>query len=718
MPNPVKLFYGLTKAQVQQYVDGIYNGDITEDQLSPEVYLAVGEYLADAVEEGFGMKFAYSYGKDLDLLNVLRNNVFMFAAGKDYEMTKAISSLLIDEKDNIRTEKEFNEVASATYDNWMNNYGSTEWSTALGQAYSIQKWKQIELQKDILPYLEYSTIDMPCDICAPFNNLVAAVDDPIWNLIAPLNHFNCKCILIQLPEGVKLTPQDDKDLIMKKVLPLMQAEFRSNPGKDKLIFNEAHPYFHMCILPGGPQASAAPAIDCHNNFGLGKPEEIKNEQTLHSYEEAKAIMEKYEIPKERAEAIANYMGQGYVSLNEQLRKGEDFILQKQIKFFEKDTPELRAKVAGYIKDNNLLSNNLSEFLENAPHLEMATYRGLSFQNETEARAFENEFTEGKVVTDKGFMSTSLDKGTAYSFSTKYEMNAQIEIEGKNGVLVDKWGRGTEKELLFNKNSQFKVESITKEEELWKKENLYKKDYKKIGTVRRIDYKVKLKEIVPGVEEKIEEPVKLKSYDEALSVMRKYKITPSAKKAIEDYSSSGYASLNEQLRKGEDFITKKQIEIVGDDTPIIRKRAATIIKENKVFADNLSSFIKEAPKVELTTYRGVQLKLGFGDTEESAKAKFYKIAENYKKGNIIKDDGFLSTSVNINMAKDFTLTGNYIIEMEIEGKNGVLIQPWGVASEQEVIFDRGTKFQVISSELKEAIDETKEPAVLKVKLKEL
>lgn len=235
----------LSDKKIQEYIDGIYDGSVTKDNLSETVYHAIVKYLKDGLYTGFGMNLNEAEGKDLDLLTELRENVYMFGAAKDYQMTKDISSLLIDEDGNRRTNKEFNEIARDTYDNWNDNWGETEYSTAIGQGYAAQQWNEIEKNKDILPNLTYSAIGDACDICQPLDGITAPVDDPIWNKISPLNHFNCKCILEQHDEEAETTDTEEKDKLYDNAIEKMDPVFASNPGKDGMVFNENHPYFDV-----------------------------------------------------------------------------------------------------------------------------------------------------------------------------------------------------------------------------------------------------------------------------------------------------------------------------------------------------------------------------------------------------------------------------------------------------------------------------------------
>jgi SPP1 gp7 family putative phage head morphogenesis protein len=243
-PNRFKL----NERNIKKYINGIYNGTITERDLSLDVYNAITDYLKAGLYDGYGMTLTEAEGADLRLLTELRENVYMFGAAKNYQMTKEISSLLVDEETGeVRTAKEFNDIARETYDNWNDNWGATEYNTAVGQAEAASKWNEIEKDAEALPNLRYSAIldANTSDICAPLDGLVAPVDDPIWLTISPLNHWNCRCLLLQEGPDVRLTPDGEKNDIVGGVLEEMQDVFKSNPGKTGEIFDKDHPYFDV-----------------------------------------------------------------------------------------------------------------------------------------------------------------------------------------------------------------------------------------------------------------------------------------------------------------------------------------------------------------------------------------------------------------------------------------------------------------------------------------
>jgi SPP1 gp7 family putative phage head morphogenesis protein len=252
---------------IQRLIDGIYSGSISEYDLPEGLYHAIAKFFEKGLYKGFGMELADATGKDFELLAELRENIYMFSAAKTFQEVKEIGSLMIDENGERRTAQQFNAIGRQTFSQWNDTWGTTEYNTAVGQAQQASKWNEIEANKDVLPMLRYSAVmdANTSEICAPLDGLIAPVDDPIWNTVSPLNHFNCRCVLLQ-EAGKEGTPDDKKAAAVKEVEDLMQPVFKMNPGKDGYIFKDDHPYF---------QLEKKDRDFARENFGLPLPKPVK-----------------------------------------------------------------------------------------------------------------------------------------------------------------------------------------------------------------------------------------------------------------------------------------------------------------------------------------------------------------------------------------------------------------------------------------------------------
>lgn len=188
--------------QIKKYIDGIYAGTITEHKLPEDLYFAIADYLKSGLYSGFGGTLSDFSGKDLELLSELRENTYMFSAAKTYQQTFDQKKLLFDEEGNLRSSKEFTQLAEKNFDTWNDAWGRSEYSTAVGQGAMASQWQRIEENKDILPILTFDATGEECPICQPFEGLSAPVDDPVWDWATPLLHFNC------FPKGTKILSEN------------------------------------------------------------------------------------------------------------------------------------------------------------------------------------------------------------------------------------------------------------------------------------------------------------------------------------------------------------------------------------------------------------------------------------------------------------------------------------------------------------------------------
>lgn len=248
--------------QIEDYLDAIYNGKTTPRKLDKELYFAIADYFKRGLYEGFGGNLGDFEGKDLAMLEELRYNCYLFAGAKNYQLTSALHEQMFDEEGGMITKKEFQELGAATFDLWNNDWGKTEYNTTVAQADNAAKWSAIEKDKDVLPYLRYSAIvdEATAEICLEMNDTVARVDDPIWNNYAPVNHYNCRCILIQEAEAEPNVDERMDDI--EEAAQGMNEAFKFNPGKTQQIWDKDHPYFDV------PKADKAYA---KRNFDLPIP---------------------------------------------------------------------------------------------------------------------------------------------------------------------------------------------------------------------------------------------------------------------------------------------------------------------------------------------------------------------------------------------------------------------------------------------------------------
>jgi SPP1 gp7 family putative phage head morphogenesis protein len=251
----------LTEHEIKELLTDIFEGQVTPENLPVDLYMAIGSFLEKGLLEGAGGKLASFEGKDLELIQELRTNIYMFSAAKTYEEVRTIGEMLYDNEDKIRPFKEFFEEARKTYDTYNVDYAKTEYNTAVASGQMGVRWNQIMADADILPYLQISVVEdaQTTEICEPLNGITLPIKDPFWDEFYPPNHWNCRSTVLQLDEGNISSKAEVKEAT-KHADEDMQDVFKMNVGKDGYVFSPEHPYF-----------TNAPKELGRENFGLPLP---------------------------------------------------------------------------------------------------------------------------------------------------------------------------------------------------------------------------------------------------------------------------------------------------------------------------------------------------------------------------------------------------------------------------------------------------------------
>jgi SPP1 gp7 family putative phage head morphogenesis protein len=242
-----------TDKQIDEFIEKVFNGDITVDNLPIDLYHAIADKLKSGLYDGYGNSLSEFKvgGIDYELLNEMRENIYMFSAAKTYQQVREMQDIL--KMNELLTEsesfKDFKEKALEVYDTYNETWLETEYNTAISQGMAAQHWVEIEKTKQEFPYLQYSAIEdeRTSDICAPLEGVTLPVDDPFWNKFTPPNHFNCRCLLLQVSkfEDVEITTEKEADELADKTDDKMQDVFKMNAGKDGYVFKDDHPYFEV-----------------------------------------------------------------------------------------------------------------------------------------------------------------------------------------------------------------------------------------------------------------------------------------------------------------------------------------------------------------------------------------------------------------------------------------------------------------------------------------
>jgi SPP1 gp7 family putative phage head morphogenesis protein len=259
----------LPQKEITQLLEDIFSGIIDEYNLPLNLYESIAEKFEEALQTGFKNIGASFGGKNIDLVNELRENVYMFSAAKTFQQTREMTNLIYDDENNIRTFKDFYKDALSIYDTYNKTYAETEYRTAIESAQMGVRWNQIQEDKDVLPLLKMTVVEdaLTTEICQPLDGITLPVSDPFWDKYYPPNHWNCRSSVLQLDEG-KVSTQSEIDHAKQHADDEMQDAFKMNVGKDGYVFSPEHPYFKV------PKEDKEFAKE---NFGLPLPKELTEE---------------------------------------------------------------------------------------------------------------------------------------------------------------------------------------------------------------------------------------------------------------------------------------------------------------------------------------------------------------------------------------------------------------------------------------------------------
>jgi SPP1 gp7 family putative phage head morphogenesis protein len=229
-----------TSAEKDDFINGVLNGTYRKDSLPIWYYQKIGELFSDKVIDGFGIpETELVFGTpDYILLQELRTSTYVFSGAKTYQQVREMSDLLYRFRDRPDL---FVKEASGVFDNYNKHWLRTEFFTAKGSARSARNWNDAYDKRSVLKFLEYQTVGdarvRPSH--AELDGITRPVEDSFWDLYYPPNGWRCRCTAISHDEAEVTSlkgfkqPEDVPDI------------FLYNPGKDRIIFSEEHPYYKV-----------------------------------------------------------------------------------------------------------------------------------------------------------------------------------------------------------------------------------------------------------------------------------------------------------------------------------------------------------------------------------------------------------------------------------------------------------------------------------------
>ena len=247
------------------YSKEIYNGSINSFNLPEKLYQSTALELLKGIEEGSGADYInFEFGKLGERTALaLRENVYLFSGAKTFNYVLSTENLLLGSDGQIIPFKQFEELAKANNALYNKTWLEVEYNSAQIQASNIVDFKDFQSSKSTFPFLKYVTFKdrNVSEICKRLEGVVMATDSTFWHTHSPQQHYQCRCRLEPMTDGVE-TKLSTKNLITPN--PLFK-----NPAITEQVFNKNHPYFNV---------DAKYKAFAKTNFGLNIPtlEEAKS----------------------------------------------------------------------------------------------------------------------------------------------------------------------------------------------------------------------------------------------------------------------------------------------------------------------------------------------------------------------------------------------------------------------------------------------------------
>lgn len=220
------------------FIRKIYNGFDARNEIEQTMWKEVLRVINDATVKGLA-EAPVPPTHDRLFYQQLRHSNEVFAAFKVHMMAEDMAAKLFDGQGNLKPFEKWLADVSSISSHQVGTWLRTEYDTAVIRAHAAADWQEFERNKDIMPNLKW----MPTTSPHPEGSherywrmgLTLPVDDPFWNDHHPGDRWNCKCSLEATDEP------ENRPADMEPETP--QRGLENNPGKDRHIFNDTHPYF-------------------------------------------------------------------------------------------------------------------------------------------------------------------------------------------------------------------------------------------------------------------------------------------------------------------------------------------------------------------------------------------------------------------------------------------------------------------------------------------
>ena len=195
---------------LEALLERLFNGEklISDNQL----LRATARDYTEALQRGYGGKVTDIDWKtpDFDTLEKLTQNVYQFAAAKNYHELRDLTDAIRD-GDKIRSFNEFQEVAKPIIGKYNQKWLRTEYNQAIAAAQSGARWNDFQRGKKEMPYLQYQCVmdGNTRQEHAMLHGVIKRIDDDFWTNT---------CHLMAGGVGVKQSNYQDHRMMKRQTL--------------------------------------------------------------------------------------------------------------------------------------------------------------------------------------------------------------------------------------------------------------------------------------------------------------------------------------------------------------------------------------------------------------------------------------------------------------------------------------------------------------------
>lgn len=242
---------------MEELARAMHDGRLTDGWADPKLMQWTHDQLIKGLF-GDGAIDETATSQSPEVVNMMRENVAYFSGFKTYATLREATDQLLDENGQFRSFPDFRKRISAIDATYNRDYLRAEYQHAVASAQMAERWAEIQGSKNELPYLRYVTAgdDRVRPAHAQLDGVVKKVDDAFWNTHYPPNDWGCRCDVEQTDkgEGARELPANYSDE--------RQGMFKSNVGKDGIVFPKSHPYYNA---PAKVADEVAKAVETMSN---------------------------------------------------------------------------------------------------------------------------------------------------------------------------------------------------------------------------------------------------------------------------------------------------------------------------------------------------------------------------------------------------------------------------------------------------------------------